>query len=91
MFLSFERKIRLVASGEQGTMVNSKDCIDMDLMMHVRTERLLWAEHVVGIVENGISKRILEGNLGSRRPAGKAEAKLGKRIAKRCCQIAKDE
>jgi len=40
-------------------------------MTYVRVKGLLWAGHVVRIVENGISKWILEGNLGSRRLAEK--------------------
>jgi hypothetical protein len=45
-----------MASGEEGTMNNSNYCIDIDLITVVRTEGLLWAGHVVRILENGISK-----------------------------------
>jgi len=37
-------------------MNSSKDYIDVDLIMYVRAEGLLWAGHVVRVVENGISK-----------------------------------
>lgn len=52
-------------------MISSKDCKGIELMKYVRAEGLLWAGQVVRTVENGISKWILEGNLGSRRPVGK--------------------
>jgi len=91
VFLSFEKKIELMASGEWGAMISSKDYIDIDLMVFIRAEGLLWTGHVVRIVENGIPKRILEGNLGSRRHVGKQRQSWDKRFIKRCCQIAKDE
>jgi hypothetical protein len=57
-------------------MINTKDCKGIDLMAYVHAEGFLWAGHVVRIVENGISKRILHENLGkclleSRGKAGK--------------------
>jgi hypothetical protein len=61
-----------MASGEYGIMIKSKDYKDVDLMTYVRAEGLLWAGHVVRIVEKGILKLILEVNLGSRRPVGKS-------------------
>jgi hypothetical protein len=37
-------------------MINSKKYKDIDLMMYVHAEGILWAGQVVRIVENGISK-----------------------------------
>jgi hypothetical protein len=40
---------------------------DIDLVIYMHVNRLQWAEHVVRIFDN----KILEGNLGGRRPTGK--------------------
>jgi hypothetical protein len=46
-------------------------CRDCDVETYMRVKRLKWAGHVIRMFDNRFPNRILEGNVGERRPTGR--------------------